>query len=194
MGSPDRVPAPDMPDGRRRWLVAGQQLLRDGGIPAVKLLALVDRTGLTTGSFYHHFGSMAVYLDELASFYGSERPPELLERIDATDPRARLEQLERLAHDERMRPLDRAMRDWAGSNDAAASAVRASDEHLLRFMEAAFGDLGHARDDARLRAIVLLSVGVARVHPPWPTPRRAHTRLLDLLAGTDDRSHEESPT
>jgi AcrR family transcriptional regulator len=194
MGSPDLVAPPDMPDGRRRWLLAGQQLLRDGGMPAVKLLALVEHTGLTTGSFYHHFGSMAVYLDELASFYGSERPSELLERVDAPDPRARLEQFERLARDERMGPLDRAMRDWAGSNDVAAAAVRASDEHLLRFMEAAFRDLGYERDDARLRAIVLLSVGVARVHTPWPTPRRARARMLDLLAGTDDRMHEETRT
>lgn len=171
-------------DGRRRWLLAGQQLLRRGGVPAVKLDALVRTTGLTTGSFYHHFDGMAAYLDELARFYGSERAEELLSTIDATEPRARLAELSRLARDERMAPLDAAMRDWAGSNEVAASAVRASDEVLLRFMERALRDLGHGRDDARVRAVVLLSTGAARVHAPWKLPTRTGERIVELVTGT----------
>jgi AcrR family transcriptional regulator len=179
-------------EGRRRWLLAGQRLLRRGGVPAVKLGALVVETGLTTGSFYHHFDGMAAYLDELACFYGSERAEELLSTIDAVDPRARLTALTRLARDERMAPLDAAMRDWAGSSDVAATAVRASDEVLLRFMERALLDLGHGRDDARVRAVVLLSTGAARVHAPWTRPARLGERIVDLVAGPS-RSQEAAP-
>jgi AcrR family transcriptional regulator len=185
-------PGSDRADGRRRWLLAGQQLLREGGVPAVKLVALVQATGLTTGSFYHHFDGMPAYLDELARFYGSERAEELLRTIDDADPRARLAQLSRLARDERMAPLDAAMRDWAGSNDVAASAVRSSDDVLLRFMERALRDLGHDRADARLRAVVLLSTGVARVHAPWKLPAHAGERVLDLVTGAA-QPEETSP-
>lgn len=167
--------------GRQRWLLAGQHLLRTGGVPAVKLAALVERTGLTTGSFYHHFGSMAAFLDGLASFYGAERATELLDRITATDPLERLADLTRLARDEQMRPLDEAMRDWAGTNDLAAAAVRESDELLLEFMADAFVDLGHGEDDARARAVLLLSVGVARVEAPWPLPPGVGDRMLEVL-------------
>ena len=181
MGSRDRPT--ESADGRRRWLLAGQRLLRRGGVPSVKLDALVHETGLTTGSFYHHFDAMAAYLDELAGFYGTERAEELMSTIDETEPRARLAELSRLARDERMAPLDAAMRDWAGSNEVAAAAVRASDEVLLRFMERALRDLGHDRDDARLRAVVLLSTGAARVHAPWKLPACAGERIVDLVAG-----------
>ncbi|MGH1505345.1 MAG: TetR/AcrR family transcriptional regulator, partial [Acidimicrobiales bacterium] len=70
----------------RRWLLAGQDLLREGGLPAVKQAELVARTGLTTGSFYHHFGSMAAYLEALAGFYGEDRAHELLAQIDMGEP------------------------------------------------------------------------------------------------------------
>lgn len=181
----------DPADGRRRWLLAGQHLLREGGVPAVKLAAMVRAAGLSTGSFYHHFESMAAYLDELARFYGSERAEELLATIDATDPLERLRELSRLARDERMGPLDAAMRDWAGSNAVAAAAVRSSDEVLLTFMVRAFRELGHRRDDARLRALVLLSAGAARVHAPWKLPARSADRILDLIAAPLDQ--ESSP-
>lgn len=153
-------------------------------MPAVKLGAMVHETGLTTGSFYHHFDGMAAFLDELARFYGAEQAEEMLATIDATDPRAALAELSRLARDERMAPLDAAMRDWAGSNDVAAAAVRSADEVLLRFMERALRQLGHDRADARVRAVVLLSTGVARVHAPWELPARTGDRIIDLVAGS----------
>src|SRR4029079_10146261 len=42
-----------VPSSRELWLRAGQTLLRRGGSSAVKLQALTDELGLTTGSFYH---------------------------------------------------------------------------------------------------------------------------------------------
>lgn len=173
----------DQAAGPRRWLLAGQDLLRQGGLPAVKLVALVRETGLTTGSFYHHFDSMAAFLDELARFYGADRAEELLAGVDGEDPQTRLAELTRLARDERMAPLDVAMRGWAGTSEVAAAAVRSSDEVLLRFMERALRDLGHDRDEARLRAVVLLSIGVARVHAPWKLPRDLGDRVLRLVTG-----------
>lgn len=168
--------------GRERWLLAGQDLLRTGGIAAVKLDAMTAATGLTTGSFYHHFSGMAAFLDLLARYYGADQVDALLDRIRDRDPRGRLRGLAELAQDRQMRPLDAAMRDWAGSNDTAAEAVRAADAALLGFVETAFAELGHGEQDARLRALVLLSVGVAHVHSPWPAPPNAPDRLLDLLA------------
>ncbi len=172
----------DRAASRRRWLFAGQQLLRDGGLPAVKLLAMAEATGLTTGSFYHHFDNMGAFLHELARFHGDDRARELLGRLDPTaPPRERLDQLAQLTRDERMFPLDAAMRDWAGSDPVAAEAVRASDELLLAFLEAAFLELGFDRADARLRSVTMLSVGAARIHPPWSLPSDVGDRLLDLL-------------
>lgn len=170
-------------DGRDRWLLAGQDLLRDGGVPAVKLDALTERTGRSTGSFYHHFANMAGYLAELARYYGAEQVEEALDAIADEPPVRRLRALAAIAEDRDMRSLDVAMRDWAGTDAGAAEAVRAADATLLTFLERAFADLGHDRAGARVRAVALLSVAVARVQTPWPLPVDAPDALLDLLIG-----------
>lgn len=163
------------------WLRAGQELLREGGIVAVKIHALIERTDLTTGSFYHHFRSMAAYLDELADQYAVDTPLNL-ESVSATDPRSRLHELAAIAPRDDLVPLDQAMRDWAGANARAAQAVTLVDENLLTFLRDAFLDLGHNEADAQLRAIVMMSSGVARVATPWPRAGDETQRLIDLLA------------
>ncbi|MBX3313252.1 MAG: TetR/AcrR family transcriptional regulator [Actinobacteria bacterium] len=170
-------------EGRDRWLLAGQDLLREGGLPAVKLDALTGRTGRSTGSFYHHFTNMAGYLAELARYYGAEQVDLALGALAGEPPEARLRALVAFADDRDMRSLDVAMRDWAGTDETAAAAVRAADATLLDFLERAFADLGHDRDGARLRAVALLSAAVARVHTPWTMPADAPDALLDLLTG-----------
>ncbi|MEM8923428.1 MAG: TetR/AcrR family transcriptional regulator [Actinomycetota bacterium] len=170
-------------DGAVAWLLAGQQLLRAGGIGAVKLHALTAATGLTTGSFYHHFGGMPDFLDELAAFYGDEQVTDNLATIDETEPRARLLRMFGIAAEQDLQTLDAAMRDWAGSSTAAARAVKATDEALLTFVLDAFTELGYRGRDAELRAQMLIAYGVARVMPPWRAQQRNDsTDVLAILA------------
>lgn len=163
------------PSDRAAWLHAGQELLRRGGVAAVKLPALTAALGLTTGSFYHHFAGMADYLEQLARFYGDGQFDEARPLLEDPDPVTRLRKLAALSRDARMQPLDAAMREWAETNPVAARAVRASDATLLRWVERAFHDIGHAPADARTRALLLFALGVARVHVPW----RVSARLFD---------------
>jgi AcrR family transcriptional regulator len=172
----------EAPSGRELWLTTGQLLLRRGGVVAVKLQALTDELGLTTGSFYHHFDGMKDYLDQLARFYGAAQVRQNLELVDDPDPRARLRHLGVIARTHRMVPLDAAMRDWAGSNPTAAASVKAADEHLVRFIARAFEDLGYPRREAQVRAQLLQSVGVARVIPPWKTIADDTELVLEILA------------
>lgn len=167
---------------RVRWLLTGQQLLRTGGIRSVKLDALCEAAGLTTGSFYHHFQNIAAYRNELATFYGSDQVHQLISSITVVDPYDQLTAVVALAQDKSMGPLDVAMRDWASTDAKAAAAVEAADTALLEHFARLFEDLGHTQDEARLRALLLLSAGVSRVHNPWRVPNVTAT-LLRLLAG-----------
>ena len=168
-------------NGRVRWLGAGQELLRRGGVREVKIAALCEVSGLTTGSFYHHFSGMSEFLDELARYYGTEQVDEHLRGLAAKAPRQRLEGLAAIAQDARMQPLDSAMRAWADSNELAAQAVAASDAALFEFVAGALCELGHGRDEAHIRASVLLSVGTARMRPPWDLPPDTSGRILDIV-------------
>lgn len=172
-------------DAKLRWLLAGQYLLRSGGILAVKLDALSTQAGLTTGSFYHHFKNMDAYLGALAGFYGSEQVDTHLAGLLALSPQARLTELTTLSLDQRMHPLGAAMRAWGSSDKAAGQAVRDADAALLSFIKVAFEEIGFTTQEAQLRATVLLSVGVAQIQPPWPLPRGTRHLVLELLLGTE---------
>ena len=171
-------------DGRTRWLLAGQALLRRGGVRAVKLDALCEESGLTTGSFYHHFRNAAAYRDALADYFGTDQVEAFLATADAPDPHDRIRQLVAIARDESMAPLDAAMRDWAGSDDRAAAAVRATDAALTAHLVAALRDMGHDEDAAAIRAFVLLATGATRVEPP-ATVDQLPSRILDLVTRPD---------
>jgi len=169
-------------EAREQWLVAGQALLRRGGIGAVKLQALTEKLGLTSGSFYHHFDGMPAYLDELATYYGSEQPRTNLEALASLPPRDRLRRLGEISVAGRMPSVDAAMRDWATSNERAAAAVRELDDILLRFIADAFAELGYDQRQARARAILMLSTGTARITPPWTLHPKVSEDILDVLA------------
>jgi len=167
---------------RTAWLDAGQDLLREGGFSAVKLAELTHRLRRTTGSFYHHFRGMEQYRDELAAYFGDVQPRAVLYRLAPLSPRDRLLGLQEVFVDQEMGPLHAAMREWATSNAAAAAAVRALDHVLLDFIAEIFCELGCDTNEARARAEVVFSMGVARVEPPWPNAIRGVDDLLDLLA------------
>ena len=168
---------------RAAWLVAGQELLRDGGFQAVKLASLCGLTGRTTGSFYHHFSGMAEYLGELASFFGVEQPQLVVERLSVLDPQERLRRLEHLSVELHMGALHRAMRDWAIVNEPAAEAVRDSDRVLLEFIRDAFIDQGADREAAELQAEVVYALAIVRLDTPWP---RRSTSVDRVLGGIRD--------
>ena len=170
----------EAPAGRDVWLRAGQQLLRQGGVAAVKIKALQEQTGLTTGSFYHHVAGMKEYLDELAAYWGLDTPGHIAES-QHPDPRTRLVEFLAIAPREDLQRLDRAMRDWAGSDRRAADAVKRVDEAVLAFCAEVFTDLGYDEIDARICAQAVIATGVARVTPPWPAVENHIDRLLDIL-------------
>ncbi len=170
--------------GRPAWIDAGQAILREEGASAVKLDALVARTGLTTGSFYHHFAAMADYLDALAARY-TELVPTYLTIADVDDPVERLRTVGRLGVDYKMAGLDAAMRDWAAAGFApAADAIEVGDRQLMAFVAQAFEDLGHDTDGARLRAMLLVSGAVARIATPWDQRRYGLDEVMDVLSPT----------
>lgn len=167
------------------WLVAGQELLRRGGFQSVKLAALCELTGRTTGSFYHHFDGMAAYLGELASFFGVEQPSIVLGELAELEPERRLARLEHISAELHAGALHRAMRDWATVNEPAAEAVRAADTMLLEFIRDSFVAQGVSRAVAELRAEVVYSLAIIRMDTPW---MRHSTSIARVLQGLGDTS------
>jgi hypothetical protein len=62
--------------------------------------------------------------------------------------------------DRRLGRLERAMRDWSRTDDRARAAIKAADKRTFDALVAGFESIGFARDDADVRAKILLYAGV----------------------------------
>lgn len=177
-------------DGRlsaRDWIAAGQDLLREAGISAIKLSALTRRLGVSTGSFYHHFSDFEQYLGALAESYSLDRVMHDLEnalREGDHSPVARLKSLGRQSLKAGTFELDRAMRVWATMDPRAEAALRRAEAIVLGFITDAFSELGFDRAEASLRARILLSMNVSPLLPQGESSHADFFRgCLRLLIG-----------
>lgn len=166
---------------RRDWIEAGQDLLRDGGVPRVKLAALTQALGVTSGSFYHHFADFPAYLDALADAYATEDLAAAFDAVAAEPPVARLRTLFGLTTDWDIPALDRAMRVWAATSPRAERAVARLDRAFLAFLTDIFTELGCSDGDARVRALLAFSASAAVVFTPWPRADADVERAIALL-------------
>lgn len=167
---------------RLQWIRGGQELLRGGGIRALKLRHLAAALHTTTGSFYHHFDGFDPYLTALAEQYARE-VRQVEAALAGLGPVERIERLLSIRSAGEVPALDRAMRAWAALDERPRQAVEQLDATLLRLIEAAFRDLGFSAAEARTRALTAhaAGVGLALVKAPWPVGPEDERRALALF-------------
>jgi AcrR family transcriptional regulator len=171
---------------REAWLDAGQDVLRESGVRALKLRPLAERLSISTGSFYHHFASFDDYLGALAAHYSGPIADNRLRALRAlkTGPREKLAAMIDLTERERLGELGLAMRAWARGDERAAASVRKLDAAVLHFVADCLADMGFDEADAHLRAYMLLSVAGADIRLPAKAGSRhaASRRILEILS------------
>jgi hypothetical protein len=156
-------------------------MLRESGAASIKLIPLVVVAGKTSGSFYHHYVGVPEFLKDLAATYGTENAHAAIAQAASPDPATRLRKLNKVLQGRSFRPLDVAMRDWAGTNASAAEAVERFDAAIFAFIEEALVELGHDQRAARARAMLLFGIAVARMTPPWRGTAKSIDDAIDLL-------------
>ena len=116
------------------WIQAGYALLAEQGIKALKIDRLCERLGVTKGSFYWHFTDMASYRAALAHAWGELRDEDRrqFDEMGQIAPRERLSRMMAALVSPRHWTLERAMREWARTDDAVATSVRAADRRIAR--------------------------------------------------------------
>jgi AcrR family transcriptional regulator len=170
------------------WIQAGFAILAEEGIKALKLDRLCRRLGVTKGSFYWHFTDMSGYCAALVTAWGELRDDDRRHfgELAALPPRERLSEMMSPLVSPRHWTLERAMREWARTDDAAAAAsVRAADQRVLAAVRQAFLDYGFDPDDADVRANATFAAGIGFLHlgGPHPSARAAADRegFLDIM-------------
>ena len=79
--------------------------------------------------------------------------------------------------------LERAMREWARTDDDAAASVRAADHRVLAAVRQAFLDYGFGAEEADLRANATFAAGIGFLHLADPQPSETRRRRPDRLPG-----------
>ena len=168
------------------WIEAGFAVLADRGPNALRIDALCVRLNVTKGSFYWHFTDMPAYRGALVEAWGSlhDRNRRPFENMPDVDPRERLDVMMRTLVAPQHWALERAMRVWALTDEAALASVQQSDGRVMRAVRQAFIDCGFEPDDAALRALVVYAAGVGLMHASGPSPAappELRDRFLDFM-------------
>lgn len=169
------------------WVQAGYALLASEGMRALKIERLCAQVGATRGSFYWHFtdvdGYRAALVDSWNTFLENDR--RKLAELSHLPPRERLSKMMAALIGPQQWTLERAMREWARSDEAAAANVRAADRRVLLAVRQAYLDYGFGEDEANLRASFTFAAGIGMLHLSDSTAdlreSADHERFLDLM-------------
>src|SRR6188474_536743 len=118
------------------WIEAGLAELARSGVEGVRVEVLAKNLGVTKGGFYRRFRDRAALLDGMLQSWGSGRIAAIEKQtsLDGATARERLRALVAL-YSERMNTegmaVELAIRQWARSDEAAASAVASVDAARL---------------------------------------------------------------
>lgn len=112
---------------REDYFAHALDILAAEGHTGLRIAALCRRAGVTTGSFYHHFGSLDGFVDALLEHWEQEKTQRLLAIVAAEpDVEVRIHRTEQLALD-LPHAAETAIRAWAHVNAAVAAVQRRVD-------------------------------------------------------------------
>ena len=122
---------------RGTWIEAGLAEIARSGVEGVRVEVLAKNLGVTKGGFYRRFRDRAALLDGMLQAWSSGRIAAIEKQasLDGGSARERLRALIAL-YSERMNTegmaVELAIRQWARSEEAAASAVASVDAARLQ--------------------------------------------------------------
>ncbi len=114
---------------RKDWLQAGLAALVADGPVALRAAPLARQLGVTTGSFYWHFRSVADFHQAVLDYWRTDVIEKVVEdaRAEASSPERVLDELGALTRRRGIPKYDAAARRWAETSALAARAVKRAD-------------------------------------------------------------------
>ncbi|MBY4675794.1 TetR/AcrR family transcriptional regulator [Marinobacterium arenosum] len=119
---------------RDNWLVRGLEILTTHGPEHLKIDRLCRHLQVTKGSFYHHFGNRADYIDALLDHWQRINTEQIIAEVDDIGPlEARSGALDLLACAADSGP-ERAIRGWSQYEPLVADRVAEVDRQRVDYL------------------------------------------------------------
>jgi AcrR family transcriptional regulator len=176
-------------NGTGRWVQAGLAALAEGGIDRVRVEVVAERLGVTKGGFYRRFKDRRALLDAMLDAWSKGRIAAIDKQTALGDESAaeRLESIIKL-YSERVSAqgmaIELAIRQWARSDAAAASAAATVDAARLKNVKALYRQTGLTDEEAQVRAVVFYAFIFGQSLLFLEQPPRKRASLIAACAGT----------
>ena len=166
------------------WLNAAFRMMIADGIESVRVERLAVALNLTKGSFYWHFKDRPALLAAMLAAWQARATGAIIDAVEAEggSPAERLAKLISLVFRSDGR-LDRAIRAWAATDTAAASAQAAIDSRRLDYVTALLSAAGLSDETARARARFTYQalIGQFQIGSPLSPDERVAETLAQIL-------------
>ncbi|MBA8957592.1 TetR/AcrR family transcriptional regulator [Actinomadura namibiensis] len=183
---------------RERWIEEGLRALADGGPGAVRVEALAKRLGVTKGGFYGYFADRDALLEAMLDTWERESTDEVIDRVEREggDPRTRARRAGMLTFsDDRLLPIDLAVRDWARRDEAVAERLRRVDDRRMALLRETIGTFCSDPDEVEARSLIAFCVAIGEhflaADHRGRTRAEVLTRAADLILDRPARGARE---
>ncbi|MCR8897327.1 TetR/AcrR family transcriptional regulator [Gordonia sp. GONU] len=150
------------------WVDAAFSLVTSeaGGVHGVTIARLCTTLGVTKGSFYWHFRDLDALWEAMAARWQemNRRRVADLDELSEVPPEGRLIALSTMLVSRDHLTVERAIRNWARSNDTVAETVRNIDTEIFEAVEAILREFEMSPGQARLLSGVLVYAGIGYIH------------------------------
>jgi AcrR family transcriptional regulator len=176
-------------NGTGRWVQAGLAALAEGGIDRVRVEVVAERLGVTKGGFYRRFKDRRALLDAMLDAWSKGRIAAIDKQtaLGGESAAERLESIIKL-YSERVSAqgmaIELAIRQWARSDAAAASAAATVDAARLKNVKALYRQTGLTDEEAQVRAVVFYAFIFGQSLLFLEQPPRKRASLIAACAGT----------
>lgn len=185
---------------RDRWIEQGLEALAAGGPDAVRVEVLAKDLGVTKGGFYGSFADRDALLEAMLDTWERESTDEVLDRIqrEGGDARTQLQRAGVLTFsDDRLLPIDLAVRDWARRDEAVAERLRRVDNRRMALLRDTIGTFCPDPDEVEARSLLAFCVAIGEhflaADHDGRTRAQVLARAADLLLDRRPRTTAPSP-
>jgi AcrR family transcriptional regulator len=119
---------------KQDWLFEGLTLIAEEGVAALTIDAVMQRLGVTKGSFYHHFKNIQDYKEQLLLFFEQQGTLNIIELVQhASSASEKLHQLRELIIAGPSK-LEVVMRGWAVQDELVRTVNERVDAQRFSFV------------------------------------------------------------
>lgn len=197
----DRVAGRPKKVKEETWVATARRALIEEGVVGLKVDRLATRLGVTRGGFYHHFKDRDALIEALLAQWRAAcrfTPPSTAHET-AAEAASWFETFSHWLIEEALydHAFDMAVREWARSEERAASAIAEADAERIATIARLFRTLGYAEPEATIRGRVFYYHQIGyysiNVHETEAERRRNAPIYLDVLCGADRLAAARNP-